>query len=113
MYGTVVRQARCSRGLTQRQVADISGVEQANISAIENGRRAPTAETLHRLLAACGYELMAAAGRRVLAFPPAGVEPQPVSDKVPTITADTPMPVRARAISEVLDLAETIVRSRR
>ena len=98
---------------------------QANISALENDRRAPTVETLHRLLAACGYELLAVAGARVLPFPPADVDPEslrgeapmegPIEglDEAPTITSDTPMAVRVRAINDVLDLADTIVRSRR
>ena len=90
---------------------------QANISALENDRRAPTVETLHRLLAACGYELLAVAGARVLPFPPAGIDPESIlgdaPDEAPTITSDTPMAVRVRAINDVLDLADTIVRSRR
>ncbi len=116
MYGPVVRRARSSRGLTQSQLATISGIEQANISAIENDRRAPSAETLHRLLAGCGYELLAAAGSRLLAFPPPAFDPEGPTDEPPkeplTITPDTPMAVRVRAINAVLDLAETIVRSR-
>jgi len=113
----MVRRARSSRGLTQGQLADISGIEQANISAIENDRRAPTVETLHRLLTACGYELTATAGRRVLVLPLPGVDAdgsgEQAPDEAPTITPDTPMAVRVRAINGVLDLAESIVRSRR
>ena len=116
MYGTVVRRARVSRGLTQRALAAISGIEQSNISAIENGRRVPTVDTLHRLLAACGYEVVATSGRRVLAFPTLDTEPDDLPeappDEAPTITPATPMAVRVRAINAVLDLAETIVRSR-
>jgi transcriptional regulator with XRE-family HTH domain len=117
VYGPVVRRARISRGLTQSDLATISGIRQANISAIENDRRAPSAETVHRLLAACGYELLAAAGKRLLAFPlpvpavdlaPTGQPP----DEAPSITPGTPMVDRVRAINAVLDLAETIVRSR-
>ena len=62
MYGDVVRRARLDRGMTQGELAAASGVAQANISAIENGRRQPSAETLHRLFAACGYDLVAVAG---------------------------------------------------
>jgi transcriptional regulator with XRE-family HTH domain len=115
MYGAVVRHARTARGLTQRDLAGISGIQQSNISAVENERRMPTVETLHRLLAACGYELVATAGPRVLAFPPVGVDPDELPEtpaEAPSITADTPMAVRVRAINAVLDLAETIVRSR-
>jgi transcriptional regulator with XRE-family HTH domain len=115
MYGAVIRRARTSRGLTQAQLAAVSGVEQSNISAIENDRRVPTVETLLRLLASCGYELMAVAGKRVIAFPPVDAGPEDLlggPEEAPTITPDTPMAVRVRAINAVLDLAETIVRSR-
>ncbi|MEA2826014.1 MAG: hypothetical protein QOG43_453 [Actinomycetota bacterium] len=116
MYGAIIRRARTSRGLTQSQLATISGIEQSNISAIENDRRVPTVETLHRLLASCGYELLAAAGTRVLAFPVIDTDSDDLwagtSDEAPAITPETPMAVRVQAINAVLDLAETIVRSR-
>ena len=59
MYGTFVRAAREARNLTQHDLAATSGVAQSNISAIENGRRIPSADTLNRLLVACGFELAA------------------------------------------------------
>jgi transcriptional regulator with XRE-family HTH domain len=108
MYGSLVRRARTSRGLTQRQLAAISGIEQPNISSIERDRRMPTVETLHRLLAACGYELTATAGSRVLGVK----DEETIPDESPAIKPDTPLHVRVRAINEVLDLAETIARSR-
>ncbi len=112
MYGALVRSARAERGLTQAQLATIAGIEQSNISAIENGRRAPSAETLHRLLFACGFELVASAGPRQLALPPpvgffdaddATSEPQ---------TADVPITTKARMLVAALDTAEAILRSR-
>jgi transcriptional regulator with XRE-family HTH domain len=109
MYGTAVRRARAERGLTQVQLAEISGVEQSNISAIENGRRAPSAETLHRLLRACGFDLSAEAGARTFAIPApedaelVGDAPEPV---------DLPMATRVRMITAALEAAEAIVRSR-
>jgi transcriptional regulator with XRE-family HTH domain len=109
VYGTVIRQAREHRGLTQSQLARISGVEQPNISAIENGRRAPESETFHRLLLGCGFELVAAAGQRVLpVLPPDDAEL--VAD-VPA-PADLPMETRVRILTAALDAAEAIVRSR-
>jgi len=104
-----VRRARVERGLTQVQLAEISGVEQANISAIENGRRAPSAETLHRLLLACGFDLLAEAGARTFAIPApddaelVGEVPEPV---------EVPMATRVRMLTAALDAAEAIVRSR-
>ncbi len=119
MYGALIAEARHARGMTQAELAELSGIEQANISAIERNRRTPSAGTLHRLLHACGFELTAAAGARVLALPPPTddaffaslLERSPV-DEAPTITPSTPPAVRARAVVAVLDLAETVVRSR-
>ncbi len=108
MYGNTVRRARAERGLTQVQLAEISGVGQSNISAIENGRRAPTAETLHRLLQACGFALLAAAGGRTFAIPaPDDAELDEVPEPV-----DLPMATRVRMLAAALDAAEAILRSR-
>jgi transcriptional regulator with XRE-family HTH domain len=109
MYGRVVRQARTERGLTQVQLAEISGIEQSNISAIEMGRRAPTAETLHRLLLACGFTLEATAGGRRFTIPTpddAGVIEEPAEP------LDVPMATRVRMLSAALDAAEATQRSR-
>jgi transcriptional regulator with XRE-family HTH domain len=119
MYGAFVAEARRARGLTQVQLAAISGVEQANISAIENGHRIPGAATLHRLLHACGFELIAAAGECVLACPPPDPDPlfdslltRVPGDEPPIVGRDTPMSVRSRVLTAVLDAAEAVVRSR-
>ena len=119
MYGALVADARRSRGLTQTQLAEISGVEQANISAIERGHRMPTAATLHRLLHACGYELTASAGERVLVCPPPDDDPLFTSllagsdlDEPPTVTSATPMRDRVRVLTSVLEAAEAQLRGR-
>lgn len=41
-YGSALRAARHRRGLTQRSLAERSGVHQPTIAAIETGRRQPT-----------------------------------------------------------------------
>jgi len=118
MYGAVVRRARRERGLTQRQLASIAGIEQPNLSAIETGRRLPTAETLHRLLSACGFELIATAGDRVLAFPPPSDDDAgPPDPRDPVVvasstSADRAEATRARRLVAALDVAEAIMRSR-
>jgi transcriptional regulator with XRE-family HTH domain len=118
MYGSFLAQARRARGLSQVELAAVSGIEQANISAIENGRRVPSAATLHRLLHACGFELTARAGPIELACPP------PVGDELfdgllhrseldqPVVTRRTAMARRVQVINAVLSLAETVVRGR-
>ena len=110
MYGDVVRRARRSRGLTQAQLAAISGVDQPNISAIELGRRQPSAATLHQLLLACGYEVLAAAGDNIIRFPAS-------ADDVPgDVVASVPVPLtpkqRVAAVAAALDASEAIVRGR-
>lgn len=52
-----VNGARRSAGLTQRELAARSGVPQPTIARIETGRQMPRADTLDRLLRACGWEL--------------------------------------------------------
>ncbi len=120
MIESIIRRARAERGLTQTQLAEISGVKQANISAIENGRRTPGLDTLQRLVSACGFELLAAAGDRVLAFPPpvsdaaavagtSGGDPPP---EPPSVDRNTPVSERARMLTAALEASEAIVRAR-
>ena len=112
MYGDLVRSARSERGLTQAQLAGIAGVEQSNISAIENGRRAPSAETLHRLLFACGFELVASAGPRRLALPPPAWFFDDDDDAFGETAEAVPIATKARMLAAALDASEAIVRSR-
>ena len=52
-----VNGARRSAGLTQRELSARSGVPQPTIARIESGKQMPRADTLDRLLKACGWEL--------------------------------------------------------
>ena len=77
----LLRYARRSAGLSQRELAHRAGVPQPAISRIESRRTVPRADTLERLLRACGVrlELVPVAGRgidrsairRLLALSPA------------------------------------------
>lgn len=111
MYGDFVRAVREARGLTQRDVAEVSGVAQANISAIENGRRIPSADTLNRLIVSCGFVLSASAGdravycdipddlwsRRLPGDPP---------DEGPALAAGASPTQRAEVLAAVLDAVD-------
>ena len=55
----MVNMARRRAGLSQRELADRADVPQATISRIERGHISPTFDTLDRLLAACGMEMVA------------------------------------------------------
>lgn len=55
--GGLVRLARSRAGLTQRQLAERTGVPQSVIARIESGSRQPTIPTLDRILAGAGVEL--------------------------------------------------------
>jgi DNA-binding XRE family transcriptional regulator len=48
---------RRAQGLTQRQLADRSGVDQAEISRIERGQANPTTATLGALVSALGLDV--------------------------------------------------------
>jgi transcriptional regulator with XRE-family HTH domain len=52
-----LRWARRRAGLTQRALAERSGVPQSTISRIESGAVDPRVGTLRRLLQACGFDL--------------------------------------------------------
>ncbi len=113
-WGSVVRRARLERSLTQAQLAEISGVKQANISAIETGRREPSAPTLHRLLVACGFDLVATAGTRSLRCEPSGDWRDGTPDLMYPATPGPEIPneQRVRMMVAVLDASEAILRSR-
>jgi len=57
VLGLQFHDARVARGLTQRELADLSGVRQADISRIERGAGNPTESTLQRLAAALDRRL--------------------------------------------------------
>jgi len=50
-------EARKSTGLTQTQLADKTGIDQSDISRIENGNANPSLSTLKRLAAAMNMRL--------------------------------------------------------
>lgn len=49
--------ARLERNMTQKQLAELSGIRQSNISRIENGACIPTLSTLSEIAAALGKKL--------------------------------------------------------
>lgn len=64
-----LRGARRRAGLTQAELARRAGTSQATISAYEHGRKAPSVETLGRLLAAAGARLAAVPASTVVVRP--------------------------------------------
>lgn len=56
-FGSVILSARKTRGLLQSDLAELSGVTQADISRIERGQVAPTTQTLLKLTSALGVEI--------------------------------------------------------
>ena len=56
--GSALIEARQERSLTQRALADLSGVQQADISRMERGILAPTTSTLMRLVEALDGRLI-------------------------------------------------------
>ena len=117
MYGGFIRGVRESRGLSQPQLAEVAGISQPNLSAYECDRRVPTADTLNRILVACGYQLAASDGRRTIFAPlpragwfpdddlPPALDGDPGRDE-PTVTSETPVEERAGIITAVLRLAD-------
>ena len=54
LVGRNVMRIRRRKGLTQEQLAEISGFSQQYISSLEQGRRNPTVITLYELAVALG-----------------------------------------------------------
>lgn len=117
MYGTFLRRVRTSRGMSQTELSEVSGIQQPNISAYENDRRVPGLDTFNRLLVACGYQVAADGGRTIVHLPlPPGSGGDPTGDLPPRLPDDPPeeaMTVpfdatpeaRADALVSVLELA--------
>ena len=63
--GSALIDARQERALTQRALADLSGVQQADISRMERGILAPTTSTLMRLVEALDGRLVIELARTV------------------------------------------------
>jgi transcriptional regulator with XRE-family HTH domain len=110
MFGSFIRAVRDARGLTQHDLARVSGIAQANISAIENDRRTPSADTLNRLIVACGFELAATAGDRTIycALPDdlwSRRDDDP-PDERPTVAPGASAAERAEVLSAVLDAVD-------
>ena len=55
--GILVKEARKRAGLTQRQLAELTGLTQPTIARIEKGISDPGMATLERLVRACGLEV--------------------------------------------------------
>ncbi len=109
-FGSFIREARRSRGLTQAELADIVGIRQPNLSAYENDRKAPTAEVLNRIVVACGYLLEARAGDAVIRCPfpavfdgPSAPAPRSGPRRMPRSPEES-----AVILEQVLALADTL-----
>ena len=116
MYGSFVTAVRNARGLTQTELAAISGLSQPNLSAIEHDRRVPSADTLNRIVVSCGFELAAVAGGSAVFCPlprggwfPDEDDPGPLEgdprDEAPALPPGAPMEQRLQVIEAVLEAA--------
>ena len=52
-----IADARAEQNLTQKQVAELTGIAQTEISKLENGTRNPSVKLLQRLADGLGYTL--------------------------------------------------------
>jgi DNA-binding XRE family transcriptional regulator len=57
VFGAKVRAARLAKGLTQRQLAELSEVERLQIIIIERGDSNPKLETMTKVAAALGCQI--------------------------------------------------------
>ena len=57
MVGNAVAAARARKGLSQKELSDLTGIDQSDISKIERGIANPSVNTLNRLAEALGAKL--------------------------------------------------------
>jgi len=62
LVGRNVKRVRQEKGLTQEQLAELSGFSQQYISGLEQGRRNPTVVSLYELATALGVSHMELVG---------------------------------------------------
>src|ERR1700722_7258003 len=62
--GRRIAEARLARDLTQKQVARLAGIDQADVSNIERGAANPTLNTLNAVVCAVGMEIDIKRSRR-------------------------------------------------
>lgn len=62
-YGTELQRCRLLAGLSQRKLAEKTGIKQPAIARIESGAVIPRVDTYERLLAGCARELATVAER--------------------------------------------------
>lgn len=55
--GNLIKQARLTTGLSQRELARRAGTSQATLSAYERGEKSPSLDTLARIVRAAGLDL--------------------------------------------------------
>lgn len=55
--GKIYKQARKEMGLTQQEVADVSGVKRPNIARLESGKHSPTVDMLNRIADSMGMDM--------------------------------------------------------
>jgi predicted transcriptional regulator len=53
----LIASARCEQNLTQKQLAELAGIKQSNISRVENGRTSPSLSTLQSIAKGLGKTL--------------------------------------------------------
>jgi transcriptional regulator with XRE-family HTH domain len=58
LVGRNVKRIRQEKGLTQEQLAELSGFSQQDLSGLEQGRRNPTIVSLYELATALGVSHM-------------------------------------------------------
>ncbi len=59
LVGQVIARFRREKGLTQEVLSGLADLGRTHLSAIENGERKPTLETLYRLSGALGVSMSA------------------------------------------------------
>jgi transcriptional regulator with XRE-family HTH domain len=114
MYGSLIRQLREARGLSQSEVAATVGIARTNLSAYEQGRRLPSIEMFNRMVVACGSYIRIQAGSEMVdvPLPKAGWfsdEDLPGPDANDPISLDPPLVDAATSLDDRVELIRRVL----
>ncbi len=94
---TLLRSSRLASGITQGDLAAYAKTSQPEISAIENGKKNPTVDTLERLLRQTGH--------RIIAVPGSGTDATETADRISSASS------RDAALRAFLDYSDSLARA--
>ena len=92
--------------MTQKALAEVTGLPQSSIANVERGRNAPTITTISRLAAATGHTLTIALEPEIERPTPRGDEPMSITIERGAVITEAERRRRTHAVSEAIHSTE-------